>query len=249
MLSPLVVRRVDATRREDPRRIEETRRYLAYAFGGGAVTVPAASFKARPEAGGRERVVSGEELRLQVAAALSPETPGPVELPGEPLPAPSAWAQQAALIALGLVALAWMLRRRAQRAGAAFAAPPPPAHGVALARLQRLRERRPRGLDEFHADAVEASSLVRTYIEARFSLFAPEMTTEEFLTDPRTARALHGSQREMLSEFLRHCDLVKFARHQPLDAERERLLDAVAAFVLETRATLDQLAAAGSGVA
>jgi hypothetical protein len=62
------------------------------------------------------------------------------------------------------------------------------------------------------------SDLTRRYIERRFDIRAPELTTEEFLEKARGSEAL-AAQRESLGRFLAHCDLVKFARYQPSDEE------------------------------
>jgi hypothetical protein len=105
----------------------------------------------------------------------------------------------------------------------------------ATQRLQRLRERRPKSAAEIDSYYVEASAILREYIGERFALRAPEMTTEEFLNAPQTARALHASHRDLLSEFLTHCDMVKFACHMPTASDRERLLEAATIFLEETR--------------
>ena len=237
-LLPLVVKLDRRSVREDDRRMEETRQYRAYAFSRDDVLVPAPSLRARPRDGGAERVVSADELKLKVTPALHSDPPGPVELPGEPLAEPFPWLRWslvggAALLVLGL--LAWYLRRRARRPRPAYVAPPMAPHVRALQRLQRLREQAPQTAEEIQAFYVEASAAVREYIEAQFAVRAPEMTTEEFLAAPQTARALQPGHRAMLSEFLAHCDLVKFARHLPTAGDRERLLDAAARFVMETR--------------
>ena len=75
---------------------------------------------------------------------------------------------------------------------------------------------------------------MRSYIEERFSLCSPGMTTEEFLTDPQTLDRFPDPHQGLLSEFLAHCDLVKFARHPTDEAERERGLSAAESFVQET---------------
>ena len=43
--------------------------------------------------------------------------------------------------------------------------------------------------------------------------------------------------REILADFLTHCDLVKFARHRPGAADRERQLEAAAELVRVTGTT------------
>ncbi|MHC4548757.1 MAG: hypothetical protein ACYTEZ_08255 [Planctomycetota bacterium] len=216
-LAPLAVRLVETARREDDRRVEERRRYQAYAFTLGDLTVP---------------VPSGEPLALAVRRSLDPAAPGPAELPGEPLPAPFPWGFGSAVGGALLAAVVLLVRRRRRRP----AAPPPgpvseaaaPApHRLALERLARLRAQQPRTHEEVQSFHVEASGLVRDYVGERFGVGTAERTTEELL-----ALALRASP--LLAEVLRPCDLVKFARHRPTAAERGHLLDTAETFVRET---------------
>ena len=208
-LAPLEVRLLQTARREDERRVEETRRYVGYAFSLADVRVPG--------------------LELRVKPALDPATPGPAELPGEPLPEPYPWPTWAAVGAALLAAFVLLLSRR-QRTPAAVAAPapaserpPPGPHELALERLARLRRQQPRGHEEIQAYYVEASGLLRDYVGERFAVQADVMTTEELV------------EREApLARVLPDCDLVKFARHAPTASEREQLLDRAERFVRET---------------
>lgn len=78
------------------------------------------------------------------------------------------------------------------------------------------------------------SNLLRRYIEERFSLAAPERTTEEFLDELRTNPVLSEQHTLLLKEFLRHCDMVKFARYQPARPEVDASTAACRRFVEET---------------
>jgi hypothetical protein len=207
-LAPLEVRLLETSRREDGRRVEETRRYRGYAFSLTDVRLPG--------------------LELRVKRALDPKSPGPAELPGEPLPEPTSrwplWAVGAALLG----AFVLLLRRR--RAPPTLAAPapapeppPPGPHVLALERIDRLRGQEPHGRDEISAFYIEASGLLRDYVGERFNVRADVMTTEELIE-------IQAS----LARVLPDCDLVKFARHEPTASERERLLDRAEAFVRET---------------
>jgi len=57
------------------------------------------------------------------------------------------------------------------------------------------------------------SDIVRQYMEDRFNLRAPEMTTEEFLFSLRSSSQLNTVQKEALKDFLTCCDMVKFAKY------------------------------------
>jgi hypothetical protein len=85
--------------------------------------------------------------------------------------------------------------------------------------------------EEFY---VRLSTIVRAYLEARFHLRAPEMTSEEFLQAAQRDPQLASPQRARLGQFLSEADLVKFARHQPAAADAERAQDAAREFVEST---------------
>jgi hypothetical protein len=109
------------------------------------------------------------------------------------------------------------------------------AYQDAVARLEALlREGAP---DPDTADAwfVELSSIVRGYLEGRFGVRAPELTTEEFLQETRRGSGLGAQHRELLTAFLERCDRVKFAGYRPGHDESLATLTAARAFVEDTR--------------
>jgi hypothetical protein len=215
-LAPLHLRLEEARRREDSLRVEETRLYRAYAFALGDVSIPPPRLRAVPKAGGEERTVSADAIRVRVRPELDPAAPGPPELPTAPPARRVPWFAWAA-VALLAAAAAIALRRREPAAPAPAPAPPP--HETALARLRELRSKPP------EEAIVAASAVVRGYVAIRFDVRAPERTTEEVLAAVPA-----------LAAFLGPCDLVKFAAHRPTDAERARLLDLAEAFVREAAA-------------
>lgn len=82
----------------------------------------------------------------------------------------------------------------------------------------------------------ELSWILRTYLNDRFALDAPERTTEELVDLLRDETRLPTPSREMLPRFLELADQVKFAR---ADAEQEVMQDAfdlVERFVEQTAA-------------
>jgi len=90
----------------------------------------------------------------------------------------------------------------------------------------------------------ELSSIVRYYLEGRFALCAVEMTTEEFLAAARESKALLPAHRELLRDFLNHCDMVKFARYQPQAEQMAESFALADRFVEETKpAEVDHAAA------
>lgn len=65
----------------------------------------------------------------------------------------------------------------------------------------------------------ELSDIVRHYLENRFNIRAPEMTTEEFLLKVKEDSSLSVEHKGLLRGFLTNCDLVKFAKYQPAETE------------------------------
>ncbi len=81
---------------------------------------------------------------------------------------------------------------------------------------------------------VVVADTIRVYLEERFSFHAPDRTTEEFLHELQGTELLTQDQKQSLGEFLSRCDLVKFARYEPTEAELRDLHDAALRLVDET---------------
>lgn len=105
------------------------------------------------------------------------------------------------------------------------------------AALRRLRALKAKGwiealkIEPFY---VELSAIVRRYLEDRFSLRAPERTTEEFIREASDSRLLTGEQQQLTRAFLEQSDLVKFARHTPERSDMEAALASAERLVTET---------------
>ena len=84
---------------------------------------------------------------------------------------------------------------------------------------------------------VALSDLVRRYLENRFSLRSPELTTERFLELVSDSPDLSRKHQSLLQNFLNQCDLVKFAGHIPTSEAIEEVIRAARLFLDETRET------------
>lgn len=109
------------------------------------------------------------------------------------------------------------------------------AHEIALVRLKTLEETDLAGSGRLKVFYERVSNVLRYYIEDRFTLKAPERTTEEFLAELKFDYVLSAGDKESLEQFLRHCDLVKFAKHEPTDQQVKLTLDLVKDFIERTR--------------
>ncbi len=95
---------------------------------------------------------------------------------------------------------------------------------------------RPRGgREQIDAFFVELSAIVRWYLENRFDLRAPELTTEEFLTAMSSSPDLADTHQPLLRDFLRRADLVKFANFVPDDSDIDDSVDSARRFLDDTR--------------
>jgi hypothetical protein len=93
---------------------------------------------------------------------------------------------------------------------------------------------RPSGdrIDDFF---VELSGIMRRYLERRFQLRSPELTTERFLEVVSGSPDLSEMHQVLLRDFLRQSDLVKFAHVIPDAKAIQDAVNAVSSFVEETR--------------
>lgn len=109
------------------------------------------------------------------------------------------------------------------------------AYDDAVAKLHALEARGAPAADTADAWFVELSAIVRTYLERRYVIRAPELTTEEFLVEAARSGRLTGDHRSLLEAFLERCDRVKFAGYRPDSEESLASLSAARAFVEDTR--------------
>jgi len=139
------------------------------------------------------------------------------------------------LVALGVAAIpaAWLLlrSRRAKELVRIFR----PAHEVAYTRLRALVAENLVEQGKIKEFYERISGILRHYIEDRFDLHAPERTTEEFLAELRFTQTLASGDKKVLEEFLTHCDLVKFAKHDPTTDQVQRTFDLVKDFIERTK--------------
>jgi hypothetical protein len=136
----------------------------------------------------------------------------------------------AALVAAAVASL-WLLRRRGERVIVEIPVPPQDwaRREFALLKSDRLVER---GLiQEFY---YRVSGIIRGYIERRFSVSAPEMTTEEFLVAAAKDNRFGPRYGGELQYFLTACDLVKYARQIPSALEADPVRAAAGEFVERT---------------
>jgi hypothetical protein len=197
-----------------------------------------ASERQGEEAEGEERELLTDEVAIKVRPVLEGEeatdaTLRPIQRPLEEFLGPSLWQRYWWAFVGGVFALASLVGLFFLRRGRKVAQVSPYERAsVALSRLEA------EGLpDEETRDGwyVQLSSIVRRYLEDRFALRAPELTTEEFLRVAQRSVLLSDEHKKLLSSFLADCDQVKFAGYEPGEEESRSVLEAARRFLLETR--------------
>jgi hypothetical protein len=177
-----------------------------------------------------------EPLALDVASVLPSEAElslRPALGPLPPLRTATPWLVAALALALGLAAAAPFVWRALGAARASRERRS--AYDVARAELDALLRAGlpdPASMDPFF---VALSRIVRRYLEARFALRSPELTTEEFLEVMVASPDLSGAHQQLLQSFLRQADLVKFAHHVPSGEDVLASVEAAERFLVETR--------------
>ncbi len=206
----------------------------------GEYTLPVLTVRHGPKGADEDSIRSIEttEQTIDVQSVLpdSAEPPDIKEIaPPVDLPREHPWWLYAAGV-LTVLALAagyfwWKRRKRAD----AEAAPPPPAHEVAYRTLEELLAEDLLMKGEAKLFYLRLSNILRHYIEDRFGLRAPERTTEEFMDELRSTDSLEPAHKGLLKDFLRHCDMVKFAEHQPSKDEVDDTIASCRRFIDETK--------------
>ncbi|MEN7972318.1 MAG: hypothetical protein ABFR47_00635 [Verrucomicrobiota bacterium] len=182
-------------------------------------------------------VVLNVETSLETGASTEIADIKPIhKLPGRIPP----WLWISLLVAL-IAFLVGLISSRLWKHRAAIipSAPPIPPHVLAFQALGALKGKGLLDKDECKPFYTELSIILRTYLEGRFNLNAPDETTEEIVEEMSKSPELNGSQRNILQEFMRQADMVKFAKDHPNRTTMESAFDTTRKFVEETKHEID----------
>jgi hypothetical protein len=192
--------------------------------------------------------LASDTLKIEVRSALttqdSPERPRDITGTLMPVPTLRDSVLRVLLVAavgaggVAVLLAAWLAWRRWRRREL-----PPVLPEVwalqSLAELERQEWLTGGRAREFY---YRLSEIVRSYIEKKFALAAPEMTTEEFLGSLARDRTTLPYDADRLRVFLEACDLVKYAALMPQRDDAETILAAARTFVYETAAAAERAA-------
>lgn len=138
-----------------------------------------------------------------------------------------------ALLALlaGLITVFLFRRRESQKP----AAPPEPPQVIARRALDQLKNK------EWVPEPffTELSFILRTYLEGRFHLNAPDLTTEELTRKMASDDRLDTPSKQSLENFMTQADLVKFARAGAEQGVMQNAFTTVENFVDQTSSKED----------
>jgi hypothetical protein len=167
--------------------------------------------------------------QFNIAAPQSSPTPGihDIKPPLDVFPYPLWMVLTAAGIALVVLAVIVTLIVRAARRRPKPA--PPTPKEIALKRLKEAEADLPR--KEPYAFSIQVSDILRQYVPAQYHLHATEQTSPEFLADAARSPHFTGADKQLLADFLEHCDLIKFAHVEATGEDSKALLEQAVRFV------------------
>ena len=221
-------------------RVVSTYRYRLEPFLSGTYPIPAFTFEFYDANSPEEKKyeLTTEPIDIEVTSLLGEqraelkieEIEDVLEMPRQ---ASFAWVWVLGVVAVAAAAGLWLYLRgkRVKELVRIFR----PAHEIAYERLRALVKEDLVGAAKIKEFYERISDILRHYIEHRFSLRAPERTTEEFLAELANTEVLPGTETQRLGEFLKHCDLVKFAKHNPTTQQIQETFDLVKDFIEKTK--------------
>lgn len=159
-----------------------------------------------------------------------------------PISEPYTFREALPWIALGLFIIViifliiWFIQKRRKNKPLFTAKPKPelPPHIIAFQMLEELRLAKVWQSGRVKEYYTQLTDITRDYIEGRFLMDAPEMTTDEIL-EALKEKLINTEVSDKLKSALRLADLVKFAKAKPTPLENDVCLNHCVDFVKETK--------------
>lgn len=145
------------------------------------------------------------------------------------------WIIMAGMTALILWLLARYLPRNPIKRLMKPAPPAEPSHLIALRELGRLREEQLWQKGEIKEYYSRLSEILRRYIEGRFGISSPELTTDETVRMLQRAAVLKQPEMSVIKEILSVSDMVKFAKYLPQEEINHKAFESSLNFVESTK--------------
>ncbi len=217
--------------------------YILDTFETGKFTIPAVVVKYRSDGEKEWKELLADEVNIEVLSSLDEKAlEGDIRDIKGPV---SYWDKTYIYIILGIVAaialilfvIIYLQKRRKTKE---VAIPSIPAHEIAYEALKKLMVKDYLSTGQVQEFYFELSNIARHYIEDRFQLKAPEMTTEEFLITLKKSEVLNAEQKILVKDFLSQCDMVKFAKYLPQKNEIDSSYESAKNLVDQTKETVSQ---------
>ena len=185
--------------------------------------------------------LSTEAIKITVES-LKPSEEGDIRDIKQPLEILKDWWLTIRFVLAGVIIivigiLVYVLYRR-YKAGKALIPrrekPKLPPHVIALGALESLIKKGLLEKGEIKQFYIRLSEIIRQYIEDRFFIYALEMTTGQ-LIDNLQANQIEDGVVQQIDTFLSNCDLVKFAKYLPEEAEHKSTTDLAFKIVNDTK--------------
>lgn len=222
-------------------KVTRTRTYRLEPFLDGTYTIPPLSVTFWKEVEGEDQksTADTEAVKITVVSVIAVgETPGVMEIAGPvSVENPVPWGLYGALfLLLAAAAAAAYWYKFVRIVPGPPPAPPIPPHVRALAALEAIQREKLVESGLYKEYYIRVSDVLRHYMEDQFQLRAPERTTEEFLAEIQHNAVLGLQEQLLLRAFLRHCDLVKFAKAEPSPEEIRETYQTCEKFIIDSEA-------------
>ncbi len=218
--------------------VQTGKSYVLEPFLSGEYTIPAMKVVFQKKDEDKAHTLESEPITITVTSLLAENTENltikkivpPGELTGTQKIVFYVLIGAVIIIAAGILLGYFLWRRKGKKEIVQLV----PAHELAYSELEKLLAEDLIKQGKIKQFYLRLSHIIRHYIENRFGLRAPERTTEEFLQDLQYTNELVPAHKELLQQFLRHCDMVKFAAHQATNDEIQKSFDSSKLFIAET---------------
>ncbi len=225
-------------------RITREFRYVLETYKTGSYIIPAFDIKYKEKLKSEVEVAKTPEIFIEVATTLD-EDASDVRGIAPPVSLHKSYFRLYIIIAIvfGVLILAAIILHYIYRRKHRETEPIPeplPAHQIAYSDLESLMAMDLISKGQIKEYYYRLSNIVRYYIENRFKLMAPERTTEEVLAEMMVTGKLTEDHKELVGNFLEHCDMVKFAAYGPDSREIENSFNSAKKLVDETKEVIQE---------
>ncbi len=226
-------------------KIIEKLQYELSTFFVGEYDIPELEIKYVVEPDSAYQSIKTEPIRITVKS-LNPDEAGDIRDIKPPITPPRAYKTLiffglGALLIAALIVFAvyYVRKRKSGRSLLPKRTPPPrPAHEIALEALETLEAKNLPADGKIKQFYTELSDIVRQYMDDRYYIDAMEMTTLQLLSVMQEER-LPERDIVLMESLLQSCDLVKFAKYQPAEAEHPKALQSARRFIDQTKMVLE----------